>query len=137
MADDRPLPTILFIDDDEDLAVALSAALIHNGYRVRHAANGDQGVAMAVQEPPDLILLDLMMPVKNGFEACTELRQVPALRDVPIVALTAFGQNIGEIHGLTRADAAVHIQDFMEKPLEINVLLERLKALMPEEDRRE
>jgi DNA-binding response OmpR family regulator len=130
MAGDKSLPTILFIDDDEYLAEALSMALTQNGYQVRHAPDGDQGLAMAAAEPPDLILLDLMMPVKNGFEACTELRQIPALRDVPIVAMTAFGQDIGEIHGMDKASAALHIQDFVEKPFEINVLLERIETLM-------
>jgi len=117
--------TILIVDDD-DLASVMTHLLESRGYRVRRASDGEEGVRMAREQPPDLILLDFMMPVKDGFDACREIRSSPEAGGVPIVALTAFGQDIGEIHGLTRGGDAAAIQDFLEKPVEPNVFLERI-----------
>ncbi len=129
MAAKKDAPTVLFIDDDVDLVHALSSVLEHEGYRVRHAPDGEVGVAMAAEQRPDVIILDFMMPAKNGFEACCELRQLDSLKDVPIVALTAFGQDIGEVYGLGRGDT-LGVQDYLEKPVEFNVLLERLATVL-------
>lgn len=123
-------PIILLIDDDDDLAGALLRVLKKEGYRVRRAPDGEEGVRMARQEPPDAILLDWMMPVRSGFEACDEMRRVPTLRDVPILVMTAFGRNIGDILDETREHVGHLVQDCLEKPLEINVLLERLAAAL-------
>ena len=130
MATDQAVATILFVDDDDDLVDALSYALKRAGYSIRRASDGDQGVHMALQERPDLILMDLMMPVKNGFQACIEIWQDEGLRDVPILALTAFGQSIGEIHGLRLEQSSGKRLDFLEKPVEVNVLLMRIARLM-------
>lgn len=121
---------ILFIDDDDDLASALSILLESAGYSVRRAADGDEGLRMAMEERPDLVLLDFMMPVKSGFATSQEMRQTDGLRDVPIIALTSFGQNIGEIYGLPSEEARLHIQGFLEKPVEPNVLLERIEQAL-------
>ena len=85
---------------------------------------------MAAEETPDLVLLDYMMPVKNGFDAFQEIRRNPALCHVPVIVLTAFGQNIGEIHGLAREGRSAGIRDCLEKPVEPNVLLERVAAVL-------
>jgi DNA-binding response OmpR family regulator len=122
--------TILFIDDDEDLAQALGRILQANGYEVLHASNGDTGLAMARQEAPDLILMDYMMPVKDGFEACCELRADPKLSGVPVLAITAFGQNIGHLYGDADADSPSAAQDYLEKPVEPNILLDRVTRLL-------
>lgn len=130
MAAGKGGPTILFIDDDADFVFALSKILQGGGFSVRHAENGEAGVRMAEEDPPDLIILDFMMPKMNGFEACGQLRQIDALRDVPILAMTAFGQNIGEVYGLGAETGQAYIQEFLEKPVEPNVLLERVKSLL-------
>ena len=121
---------VLIIDDDDDLAAALTVLLEGAGYRIRRAADGAEGVRMAAEQPPDLIILDLMMPVKNGFEACDELQQIPALRDVPILAITAFGQDIGEVYGARREGAPASVRDCLEKPIEANVLLDRMASAL-------
>jgi DNA-binding response OmpR family regulator len=126
--DDRK--AILIIDDDDDFAAALSVVLANAGYRVRRAADGDEGVRMAAEEPPDLVLLDLMMPRKNGFDTSGDLRGVPALRDVPILAITAFGQDLGELYSRGPGTAAVTIHECLEKPVEPNVLLERVASCL-------
>lgn len=124
---------VLIVDDDADLSAALVKVLQREGYRVRWAVDGSRGVQMAREERPDLILLDYMMPVQTGFAACRELGKLPGLNAVPIIILTAFGQDIGEIYGLGEEDRRkVNIQGFLEKPVEINVLLERVaEALGP------
>ena len=121
---------ILFIDDDEDLTSALARLLQGAGYQVRCAADGDEGLRLAAEERPDLVLLDYIMPIKDGFAVCQELRQLPGMADVPIIALTAFGQNIGEIYGLPRQRACQSIADFLEKPVEANVLLDRIVGVL-------
>jgi two-component system phosphate regulon response regulator PhoB len=122
--------TILFVDDDDELREALSLMLERAGHRVQRAANGEQAVRLAAEEPPDLILLDFMMPEKSGFDASRELRRLPGLEEVPIIVLTAFGQNIGEIYGLPQADPSSNIVEYLEKPVEINILLERVNQAL-------
>jgi DNA-binding response OmpR family regulator len=126
--DDRK--AILIIDDDDDFAAALGIVLDSAGYRVRRAAGGDEGIRMAAEEPPDLVLLDLMMPGKNGFDTSGDLRGVAELRDVPIVAITAFGQDLGELYGMASGTATVDIHECLEKPVEPNVLLQRVAATL-------
>jgi DNA-binding response OmpR family regulator len=122
--------TILIADDDADLLKAVSQVLVEAGYRVHCAADGDECLRLAAQQRPDLVLLDLMMPVKSGFETCQALRNMPSLSGVPIIALTAFGENIGEIHGLLRNGDSCPIQDCMEKPIEFNILLQRIETVL-------
>jgi DNA-binding response OmpR family regulator len=130
MSSNNFVRTILIIDDDDDTAAALSCILESTGYRVRRAADGDEGLRMAASEQPDLIILDFMMPVKDGFCTCKELNARAELRRVPIIALTAFGQDIGEEHGLERGTVINGIKEFLEKPVEPNILLERVAAVL-------
>ena len=120
---------ILVIDDDEELAGALAIMLKAQGYRVVCACDGEVGLGIARQERPDLIILDFMMPTMDGFDTCRQLRQIDGLRDVPVLAMTAFGQNIGEIYGLS-SDGKRAVDDFMEKPVEPNILFERVAGLL-------
>jgi DNA-binding response OmpR family regulator len=121
---------LLLIDDDQDFTLAMGILLGHAGYTVRRARDGQEGLRMAAEDPPDAVLLDYFMPVKNGFVVAEELRRMPGLDRVPIIVLTAFGRNVGEIHGLPHDKACAHIQDFLEKPVEPNVLLDRLARLL-------
>lgn len=127
MTSKTPKKTVLIIDDDDDMAHALERILSVGGYAVIRASDGNEGVRMAVREKPDLILLDFMMPGKNGFDACADIRQVPELDHAPILALTAFGREIGEIYGSGKdGNPCPGICDYLEKPVEPNVLLERI-----------
>jgi DNA-binding response OmpR family regulator len=117
---------ILIIDDDDALTGALVRLLQAEGYQVRRAADGEEGIRMAEQEPPDLILLDFMMPLKNGFDVCTDLQNIARLRAVPVLVMTAFGQDIGETHGVSMQKPPANIRGRLEKPFEINVMLERV-----------
>ncbi len=130
MASKKFKATILFVDDDEDFAHALLRILEGENYRVHHACDGEVGLRMAVEKQPDLIIMDVMMPVKNGFETLLELRQIDGMEDVPVLIMTSFGQDIGEIHGLRQCDGSPQIQDCLEKPVEPNVFLDRVAAAL-------
>ncbi|MGO8705374.1 MAG: two-component system response regulator [Candidatus Brocadiia bacterium] len=123
---------ILVIDDDEALTGALVRLLQAEGYRVRSAADGEEGIRLAEQEPPDLILLDFMMPLKTGFDVCTDLQSIASLRNVPVLVMTAFGQDIGETHGVSMEKPPSNIRGRLEKPFEINVMLERVAGALEE-----
>ena len=124
---------ILIIDDDDALTGALVSLLQDEGYHVRCAADGEEGIRLASQEPPDLILLDFIMPLKNGFDVCEDIQNIARLRDVPVLVMTAFGQDLGEIHGVSVQKPRANIRGCLEKPFEINVLLERVASALQEE----
>lgn len=123
---------ILVIDDDEALTGALVRLLQAEGYLVRSAADGEEGIRLAEQEPPDLILLDFMMPLKNGFDVCTDMQNIAGLRNVPVLVMTAFGQDIGETHGVSMEKPPANIRGRLEKPFEVNVMLERVAGALEE-----
>jgi len=99
---------LLLIDDDETFSLGLARVLARAGWQVRTAWDGEEGLRLAKEERPDVVLLDLFMPIKDGFAVSAELHQIRGLADVPVFVLTAFGQNIGELHGLS-AEKAAHI----------------------------
>ena len=72
------------------------------------------------------------MPLKNGFDVCGDIQNIPRLRDVPVLVMTAFGQDIGEIHGVSMQKPPANIRGCLEKPFEINVLLERVASALEE-----
>ena len=114
---------ILIIDDDEDIANALSRILEREGYATARAEDGEKGLEAVKARKPDLVLLDFMMPVKDGFDAAREIRR---LTPAPIVALTAYGKDVCRLHGLGAEGDEVHLAGFVEKPFEPNVLIEQV-----------
>jgi DNA-binding response OmpR family regulator len=83
---------ILFVDDDNFLRKVYKAELEDHGYEVLLAADGEEGLAMAKANDPDLILLDMIMPHKNGFEVLTELQANPLTKNIPVIILSNLGQ---------------------------------------------
>jgi len=83
---------ILFIDDDNFLRKVYKSELTEQGYEVFLAADGEEGFKMAEEEDPDLIILDMIMPKKNGFEVLTELQDNPKTKNIPVVILSNLGQ---------------------------------------------
>ena len=112
---------ILFVDDDNFLRKIYQAELSENGYEVILAADGQRGLEKALQEKPDLIILDMIMPEKNGFEVLIELKNNPEMKDVPVVILSNLGQaddkekgkNLGAIDYLVKDDTTLAV--IMEK----------------------
>jgi CheY-like chemotaxis protein len=82
-------PTILLVEDNEDNRRIYSTILAHSGYRVLEATDGEQGIALALSEIPDLILMDVSIPKINGWDATRQLKANPATMGIPIIALTA------------------------------------------------
>lgn len=91
MAERKLIRRILVVDDTPSNVKVLRTLLTLNGYTVQTAENGQQALDRAAADPPDLVLLDVVMPVMDGFEACRRLRAAPATRSVPIVMVTASG----------------------------------------------
>ena len=115
---------ILVADDEPDILEILSFNLSGEGYEVATAKNGDEAIEKAKTFKPDLIILDVMMPSKTGFEACTILRSQPQFAETLIIFLTAMSDESAEIRGLeTGAD------DYLAKPIKPKVLLSKVNAL--------
>lgn len=114
--------TILVIEDEPHIALGLKDALEFEGFRVFTAATGREGMALARQEKPNAVLLDLMLPDMNGYQICEELRRHDAF--VPILMLTAKSQEADKIRGLD-----VGADDYVTKPFSIGELIARIRAL--------
>src|SRR5256885_6017027 len=114
---------ILIIEDELPMRVGLEDLLTAEGYRVLTARDGEEGLARAVEQKPDLILLDIMMPKLDGYAVCAELRRLS--NPVPILMLTAKGQVEDRVTGL---DAGA--DDYLVKPFSTEELLARVRALL-------
>ena len=118
------MSVILIVDDDPSSRETLLAVLEGQGYRIETAANGADGIRLAEQFRPDLILLDVMMPKMDGFEVCRRLRSSPALAEIPIVILTALDDRASLLAGL---DAGA--DDFLSKPVDGHELRARARVI--------
>ncbi|MEZ9593158.1 response regulator [Shewanella sp. 10N.261.52.F9] len=113
---------ILVVEDDTSLAEWISDYLLDHGYSITVASQGDFALTMIAEEEPDLVLLDVMLPVKNGFDVCKEAR---AFYTGPILFMTACVEDGDEIQGLE-----VGADDYLTKPIRPQVMLARIKALL-------
>lgn len=114
--------TILVVDDDRKITGLLQRALLYEGYRVVVANDGKAGLASAAETPPDLVVLDVMLPGLDGLEVCKRLR---AAGDVPILMLTARDAIADRVAGL-----ATGADDYLVKPFALEEFLARVKALL-------
>ena len=119
---------ILIIEDEEDLVKGLKLNLADEGYEVDWASDGVEGLRKALEERPNLIILDIMLPKMNGLDICRELRQKNI--SIPIIMLTAKGEEIDKVLGLE-----IGADDYMTKPFSIRELLARIKAHLRREKR--
>jgi two-component system cell cycle response regulator DivK len=117
---------ILYIEDNEDNILILKRRLGRVGYDVSFAMDGAEGIRMAAELKPDLILMDLSLPVLDGWEATRRLKAAPETRHIPVIALTSHAM-VGERE---RALAA-GCDDFDTKPVEFQRLLGKIRALVP------
>ena len=114
---------ILVVEDDEVIRMTLGDRLKSEGYSVDFATDGEEGLKKASQKTSDLIILDVMLPRKNGLDVCKEIRMAGLV--VPILMLTARGQTIDKVLGLK-----IGADDYMTKPFEAMELLARVEALL-------
>ena len=116
---------ILIIEDERDLVEILTYNLTNEGFEVLSATDGKDGLRRAQRELPDLILLDLMLPVVDGLQVCRQLRSDPRTQDLRILMLTARSEEIDEIVGFNMG-----ADDYVTKPFKIKPLIHRIKALL-------
>ncbi len=114
---------ILLVEDEEDLRMTLTDRLKSEGYAPECAVDGAEGLKKALQGSYDLIILDVMMPNKNGFDVCRDIRKAGLV--VPIIMLTARGQLVDKVLGLK-----IGADDYLTKPFELLELLARIEALL-------
>ena len=116
-------PTVLVVDDAADNLEVISG-LLKGLYKVKVAANGEKGLQIARSDsPPDLVLLDIMMPEISGYEVCTQLKADPATHHIPIIFLTALSSAEDERKGLE-----LGAEDYVTKPISPAILLARVKT---------
>lgn len=114
---------VLVVEDDAPLRLAMTKALKSAGYEVRVAKTGDEGLEAALADPPDVVLLDVMLPGKNGYEVLKSLREQDA--DLPIVMITAKGEEADKVRGLT-----LGADEYVVKPVGVAELLARVAAAL-------
>ena len=117
---------ILIIEDESDLVSMLEYNLEKEGYQTRSALDGATGLKLALKEPiPDLVLLDLMLPDTSGIEICRKLRQQEETKDVPIVMVTAKGEEVDRVVGFE-----LGADDYVVKPYSVRELMLRVRAVL-------
>ncbi len=119
------MPRILIIDDSPTEIHVLSGILSKNGFDVLTAANGEDGIETAKREKPDLILMDVVMPGMNGFQATRSLSKDPATETIPIIIVTTKDQETDRVWGLRQG-----AKDYLPKPVEEGELVNKIKALL-------
>jgi two-component system, cell cycle response regulator DivK len=119
---------ILLVEDNEMNRDMLSRRLGRRGYHVVVAADGEQGIRLAKAEVPDLILMDMSLPVLDGWEATRQLKAAPETQCIPIIALTAHA-----MAGDREKALAAGCNDYDTKPIEFSRLLEKIQAFLAEE----
>jgi two-component system, OmpR family, phosphate regulon response regulator PhoB len=117
--------TILIIEDERSLADVLTYNLSNEGYEVLTAHDGQEGLRRAQTALPDLIILDLMLPVMDGLQVCRQLKGSPQTQDIRILMLTAKSEEVDEIVGFNMG-----ADDYVTKPFKIKPLIHRIKALL-------
>ena len=118
---------ILLIDDDVDLVEATKMILESKPYEVVVAYEGEEGLRKAREENPDLIILDIIMPVKNGFTAAEQIKKDPRLSKIPVVMLTAFAEKVGETSIPASRGLELEAEDYIDKPVSPEELLRRVE----------
>ncbi|RZI42747.1 response regulator [Herbaspirillum sp. HC18] len=119
------MPKVLLVEDNEMNRDMLSRRLERKGYEVVMAVDGAQGVAMAIDESPDLILMDMNLPVMDGWEATRQIKATPATASIPVVGLTAHAMSSDREKGM-----AAGCDDYDTKPVDFNRLLGKIQAIL-------
>jgi two-component system alkaline phosphatase synthesis response regulator PhoP len=114
---------ILVVEDEEVIRMTLSDRLVSEGYTAECAVDGEEGFQKATRNPYDLVILDIMLPLKNGFDVCRDIRMAGVV--VPILMLTARGQTVDKVLGLK-----IGADDYLTKPFDAMELLARVEALL-------
>jgi DNA-binding response OmpR family regulator len=117
---------ILIVDDEPNIVASLEFLMRGDDYEVRVARNGEEALLLAERFRPDLVLLDVMMPQRSGFDVCRRIRENPELRDMKIVMLTARGRDVEREKGLNSGANA-----YVTKPFSTEELMTTVRGLLP------
>jgi two-component system phosphate regulon response regulator PhoB len=118
-------PYVLVVEDEDALATLLDYNLVKEGFRVERAADGEEALLRVTEEPPDLVVLDWMLPKVSGVEVCRQLRAGTETRRTPVLMLTARGEEADKVRGLD-----VGADDYVVKPFAMSELVARIRALL-------
>lgn len=118
---------ILLVDDDEDLISIVQAFLRDDGFRVAAALDGESGLATAIENPPSLLLLDMVMPGMSGMEVFKRLQEHPRTKDVPVIFLTALDEE-----NLAKSTDALGAAGYLSKPFEGEDLITLVRGALAE-----
>jgi two-component system cell cycle response regulator DivK len=118
---------VLAVEDQEDNMQILRDAIVNAGYEIIEAENGEQALALAAKHRPDLILMDIQIPIIDGYEATRRIKADPALRSIPIIAVTSHALDDGE-----RKARAAGCDDFVAKPYSPRQLLAKIRQVLGE-----
>ena len=116
---------ILIVEDEAPLVAMLRYNFEADGYDVAEAGDGEEAMACIAEEPPDLVILDWMLPVTSGLEVCRRLKRAPKTRSLPVIMLTAKGEEADRIRGLDSG-----ADDYIAKPFSVAELLARVRAVL-------
>jgi two-component system alkaline phosphatase synthesis response regulator PhoP len=113
------------VDDEQDILELIRHSLAKEGFEVHVAANGAQAIEQARKVKPEIIIMDVMMPVMDGMEACRQLKDNPDTKNIPVIFLTARSEEFAELAGFEAG-----ADDYIAKPVRNRVLLSRVKAIL-------
>ena len=122
---DAQKPLVLIVEDEADLVTLLQYNLEKEGFRTLIAMDGEEALAQVKENSPALILLDWMLPLTSGIEVCRQLRRNPRSRDIPIIMLTARGEEGDKVRGLNAG-----ADDYLTKPFSVSELIARMRAVL-------
>jgi len=121
---------ILIVDDDPDLVETVSMMLESKGFEVGKAYDGIEGEEAIKKRRPDVLILDVMMPRKNGYELCKELKSNKWTQEIPVILLTAVGEAVPTTSYSHAAGMSVEAEDFIPKPVDAATLVEAVQRLL-------
>ena len=123
---------ILVVDDEPNMVAAVEAVLKDKAYNVVTASDGEEGLRKVEEERPDLVILDVIMPGKHGFQVCRELKTDPKYEPfskTPVLMLTVYPDDKDKMHLSTREGMTMEAEDYIQKPFDPDELLERVEKL--------
>jgi len=121
---------ILIVDDDSDFVEAVTMILRPKKFEVVAAYNGKEGIEKVKSERPDLVVLDVMMPEKDGYSVCRELKSDPQWSHIPVLLLTAVASHVPTTRFTQQMGMETEADDYIDKPVEPEVLVKRIEALL-------
>ncbi|WP_448203678.1 phosphate regulon transcriptional regulator PhoB [Azospirillum sp. sgz302134] len=118
-------PLVLIVEDEADIVTLLKYNLEKEGFRVNAASDGEEALLLAGEQTPNIVLLDWMLPLMSGLEVCRQMRRNAKMRDIPIIMLTARGEEADRVRGLNSG-----ADDYITKPFSPTELVARMRAVL-------